>query len=79
MTYLLPNLQEDVERLADRLKNGCRNHGCVIKSPKGVATNGGCKCTPRQVQNDLLDLAAAIVRMNNHGAQWAKPPSESNV
>jgi len=70
--YKLHNLQQDVERLANRLKNGCRNHGCVIKEPTGMATNGGCKCTPRQVLNDLIDLACIIERMDNRGASWTK-------
>jgi hypothetical protein len=40
MTYKLQDLQEDVENLAYRLKNGCGNHGCVIKEPN-IGTNGG--------------------------------------
>ncbi len=23
---------------------GCSNHGCVISPPKGMGTNGQCKC-----------------------------------
>jgi hypothetical protein len=70
--YKLQDLQQDVERLANRLKNGCRNHGCVIKEPTGMATNGGCKCTPRQVMDEMLNLTCAIERMNNRGASWNK-------
>ena len=69
--YKLQDLQQDVEHLANRLKNGCGNHGCVIKEPV-IGTNGGCKCTPRQVMNEMLNLTCAIERMNNKGASWNK-------
>jgi hypothetical protein len=23
---------------------GCGNHGCIVLAPKGMATNGPCKC-----------------------------------
>lgn len=25
-------------------ENGCHNHGCLVKSPIGQATNGPCTC-----------------------------------
>lgn len=28
---------------------GCGNHGCRVKKPTGMATNGGCTCS-----NDIL-------------------------
>lgn len=71
-SYKLEDLQEDVQILANQLKNGCGNRGCVIKSPKGMATNGGCKCTPRQITNSLLNIACNIEKMNNKGALWDK-------
>jgi hypothetical protein len=70
--YKLQDLQQDVERLAFQLENGCGNHGCVIKSPTGMAPNGGCKCTPRQIKTKLVNLTAVIDRMNNKGALWDK-------
>ena len=72
MNYKLSDLQQDVERLAFQLENGCGNRGCVIKEPIGMATNGGCKCTHRQIKTKLMNLSAVVERMNNKGAMWNK-------
>lgn len=37
-----PELDE-YQRLRDGI-GGCTDGGCVIKRPKGMHTNGGCKC-----------------------------------
>lgn len=72
MDYKLQDLQEDIQRLATKLKDGCGDGGCIIKKPSGMHTNAGCRCTPRQIQNHLLELASMIDRMNNKGALWNK-------
>lgn len=72
MNYKLSDLQQDVEGLAFQLENGCGNRGCVIKEPIGMVTNGGCKCTPRQIKTKLMNLSAVVERMNNKGAMWNK-------
>jgi len=28
---------------------GCGNHGCVVAKPKGMGTNGPCRCLPREL------------------------------
>jgi hypothetical protein len=33
---------------------GCGDGNCVIQPPKGMHTNGGCKCSKRFI-DDLLD------------------------
>lgn len=41
-----PTLQEAIveyDRVRDIL-GGCTDGGCVVKKPKGMHTNGGCKC-----------------------------------
>lgn len=68
--YKLQDLQEDIQTLADQLKNGCRDGGCVIKKPSGMHTNAGCRCTPRQIQDRMLELASMIDRMKTKGARW---------
>lgn len=39
--------------IADRLQNGCGNHGCVINPPTGMGTNSGCKCAPKCIKRDI--------------------------
>jgi len=42
---------------------GCGNHGCRIKKPVGMATNGPCHCTARYFARDLLDIACRIEKL----------------
>jgi hypothetical protein len=32
---------------------GCGDTSCVVAQPKGMATNGGCRCDPREVRRAL--------------------------
>jgi hypothetical protein len=41
------------------LTNGCGDGNCVIKKPRGMHTNGGCRCG-RDLPGLLLDLAAEL-------------------
>jgi hypothetical protein len=29
---------------AAKVPEGCGDHSCIIRTPKGMATNGGCRC-----------------------------------
>lgn len=29
-----------------RIRNGCGDHSCLVLKPKGMGTNGGCRCIP---------------------------------
>lgn len=49
-----------LEEMSSRLINGCRNHGCCIKSPNGMATNGKCRCFPYEIRRELNDLIEVL-------------------
>ncbi|MGE3705685.1 MAG: hypothetical protein AB7I13_10465 [Vicinamibacterales bacterium] len=36
---------------------GCQTHGCAVRKPTGVATNGGCRCS---AQHGINAYRAAI-------------------
>lgn len=47
--------------LVGRLTNGCGNHGCVIKQPDGVGTNGPCRCTVHTMAKTLIRLGNTLL------------------
>jgi len=53
-------LKAELDVLAYRLEHGCGNNGCVIKKPRGMATNGPCLCRARMMSAVLLSLAADL-------------------
>lgn len=50
-----------MEDAAKALRYGCSDHYCklVPDKPKGMGTNGGCRCL-RELPNTLFAVAAAI-------------------
>lgn len=30
--------------------NGCGDNSCVVRTPRGMATNGGCRCDERELR-----------------------------
>lgn len=56
MTTTLEEIQEGLARLARQLKYGCGDGSCQVQTPRGMHTNGGCRCHPRDVSQTLLDL-----------------------
>lgn len=51
---------------------GCRNHGCVIEAPRGMATNGPCKCV-----RDVLGSPAIGDDQRKHlRREWLKTAYE---
>ena len=40
----------EIEAQLDEL--ACSDHGCVVSKPKGMGTNGGCRCIPRESTPD---------------------------
>lgn len=34
--------------------DGCGDHGCVIKKPTGMGTNGGCRCKDHRSKVNLI-------------------------
>lgn len=50
----------ELGEICERLRTGCQNHGCCIKSPVGQATNGPCRCTRREIARRLTDIAERL-------------------
>lgn len=46
--------------LIRRLDHGCGNHGCRIKKPEGMATNGPCQCSPSKIARELRFIAESL-------------------
>jgi len=50
---------------------GCGDHSCLVKPPKGMGTNGGCRCPVSYLQNPqdriwgrrVLQLAGAVPKL----------------
>lgn len=61
------DLLEAVGSIAVRLRYGCGNHGCCIKPPDGMATNGPCRCSPQRFALELRELAVMCERV---GPRW---------
>lgn len=40
---------------------GCQDHGCMIIKPKGMGTNGGCRCARSFIKTQRLAHAAATL------------------
>jgi hypothetical protein len=41
---------------------GCTDGGCVIRPPKGMHTNGGCRCVRHAMKMQRMAYAAAQLR-----------------
>ncbi len=39
---------------------GCGDNSCVVQAPKGMATNGGCRCNERQLRRAVQALKAKL-------------------
>jgi hypothetical protein len=74
----LPEFQKELNNFNNWVQNGCGNHGCVIKQPKGMGTNAGCQCSPHRFSEILLWLAAEIEPENKRDQfNWLDVPQES--
>ena len=56
----LPEFQKRIAALNDAAQNGCRDSGCRIKKPTGMATNGGCRCSPMDFVEELQNLTLYV-------------------
>lgn len=48
---------------SDPILAGCGSHSCVIKTPKGLGTNGSCMCRPITLQYYVRKLKAEIAQL----------------
>ena len=58
------DLHHKLTALAKQLIDGCGNHGCVIKAPTGMATNGPCNCRPRTVGRYMFHISSALQELS---------------
>lgn len=42
---------------------GCGDNSCLVKKPKGMATNGGCRCMQNRTNNQILWARVSQVDM----------------
>lgn len=59
-----------LKNIFDRSLHGCGDIDCKMKVPSGMATNGGCRCTPFAFSEDLLNLAAETAP-EGRKSRWA--------
>ena len=46
---------------------GCGDHSCVVRRPRGMGTNGGCRCLPRELHpDDAVRLRKAFHALRAH-------------
>jgi hypothetical protein len=43
---------------------GCGDNSCVVAKPRGMATNGGCRCDERKLRRAVQLLRAALAERN---------------
>jgi hypothetical protein len=47
-------LDENKKDPGDLPCRGCGDHSCVVRSPSGMGTNGGCGCSDRELRRALM-------------------------
>lgn len=60
-------LAERLDELSRQLVNGCGDSGCVILRPRGLSTNGGCRCAPRNFARNLRSIYERLQEAGLHG------------
>lgn len=46
--------------------NHCSDHNCLIGKPKGMGTNGGCKCLVNMTRTQLTILSSRLQHIANN-------------
>lgn len=63
-TLFIDNVARELLRLRDIVQTaeleleGCGDNSCVVQTPKGMATNGGCRCDERKLRSAVRILKA---------------------
>lgn len=51
-------LRDQIKRLTadphDMAVTGCGDSGCIVQDPKGMHTNGGCRCEPHKLRMAVI-------------------------
>ena len=66
----LSEFQKEMDELHRWAMHGCSDGGCQIERPKGMHTNGGCRCHPRRFSEHLLWLACELDKLGRQ--RWEK-------
>ncbi len=45
---------QSIKEILFRDFEGCGDNSCLVKKPKGMATNGGCRCKDNRTLNGIL-------------------------
>ncbi len=53
VAYLRKEAAERRRAPVDMPVEGCGDNSCEVRHPGGMATNGGCRCSPREVRRAL--------------------------
>ena len=75
----LPEFQKRMTALNDAAQNGYRDSGCRIKKPTGMATNGGCRCSPLDFADELSDLTEAVTVLGRRNWKPVLPDKDEDV
>lgn len=62
---LLADMSVTLWGISHRMEYGCGNHGCRIRYPDGMATNGPCHCTIPRFIDELLCVAEMLEMEGN--------------
>lgn len=61
----------DLERIESEGPDvGCGDSSCVVASPRGMATNGGCRCGPHKLRMVLRDLRKKVTELEAQIDVW---------
>lgn len=69
----LGDFQTELTKLQLWASHGCRDGDCQILRPVGMHTNGGCRCSPKNMADRLLWLACELEKYGRR--RWPKPVS----
>lgn len=60
-------LRATIERMRsipdDSMLEGCGDNSCLVRSPKGMATNGGCRCDERRLRRAMQYWKARAIAL----------------
>jgi len=72
----LKDFQAEMAKLNGWAQHGCSDGGCQIEKPKGMHTNGGCRCNPREFSEYLLWLACEVEKHGRY-RRWPNVPDQA--
>jgi len=74
----LKDFQTEIAKLNGWVQHGCSDGGCQIEKPKGMHTNGGCRCNPREFAEYLLWLSCEIEKHGRY-RRWPNASTEPRL